>query len=153
MKFVSVLILIFPFLFNLGFSTQELDLEYLRLNYEKAVTDKETCQRLIVALSENPSTATHLAYLGAFQTIWAKHSYNPITKLNSFNKGIKNIDNAVKLSPDTIEIRFLRLSIQKKAPSFLGYKNNIDADTEFIKSNHDKVTSEVLKKMIKALLN
>ncbi|HUH52094.1 MAG TPA: hypothetical protein VLZ11_08340 [Flavobacterium sp.] len=153
MKLIAVMTLIFPFLFNLSISAQEMDIAYLRVNYEKAVSDKDTCQRLLAKLSENTPTASHLAYLGAFQTIWAKHSNNPITKLTSFNRGKKNIENAIKLGPDSIEIRFIRLSIQKKAPGFLGYKNNIEEDTKFIKTNREKITSEVLKQMIDSLLN
>ena len=152
MKLLKVMTLILPFFINLAFNTQEMDLEYIRVNYEKAVIDKEVCQKMIESLSANTPSATHLAYLGAFQTIWAKHSNNPITKLTSFNRGKKNIESAVNLAPDKVEIRFIRLSIQKKAPGFLGYKSKIQEDTKIIEVHKEKITSLVLKKMVDAII-
>ncbi len=139
----------FPIMWLFGFAL--VDVEYLRANYENAVVDKSFCKQMIAKLDQ-AQDPVHLAYLGAFQTMWAKHSFNPITKLNSFTEGKKNIDQAVKLNPNDLEIRFIRLSIQKKAPGFLGYNGNIKEDTKYIKNNQKKVTSEVLRKRINVLL-
>jgi len=129
-----------------------LDLEYIRKNYSKAVNDESLCKSFIDKLSKNTESQVHLAYLGAFQTIWANHVFNPVSKLSSFNKGRFFIEAAVKKEPDNVEIRFVRLSVQKNCPSFLGYSSNIAADKKFLKSNLDKITSEQLKKMVKALI-
>jgi hypothetical protein len=96
--------------------------------------------------------SVHLAYLGAFQAIWANHTYNPFSKLSSFNKGKNNIEKAVKADPGNVEIRMLRLSVQRKCPGFLGYDSNIKDDTAFLNENINSITSPALQKMAALLL-
>src|SRR5665213_3756036 len=45
---------------------------------------------------------------------------SPITKLNLFKQGHKELEAAIKKEPDNAEFRFLRLIIQENAPGFLG---------------------------------
>ncbi len=56
------------------------------------------------------------------------------------------------MQPDNIEIRFIRLSVQKNAPSFLGYNKNIKEDQLFIENNRREIRSPVLLKNIDKLL-
>jgi len=100
----------------------------------------------------NTNSATYLGYLGGLQTIWAKHVFSPISKINTFKQGKKKIEQAIKKEPDNVELRFIRLSVQKNAPSFLGYKSNIYDDTEFIKKNRYQIGSETVDRNIKKLL-
>lgn len=72
------------------------------------------------------------AYLGAATARSAEHSYNPYTKYQRFNKGTTSLDQSVAQAPDNPEIRLLRLVIQLKAPSFLGYNSNIDKDRKLV---------------------
>jgi hypothetical protein len=130
-----------------------LDLEYIRNNYQQAVTDKKLCETMIAALEETASTNVHLAYLGALQTIWANHVFNPFSKLSTFKKGKATIEKAIKNDSENVEIRYVRLSIQQNCPSFLGYNKNIKEDKEFLKKNKETVTSVDLTKMINSLLN
>lgn len=97
-------------------------------------------------------SAVNLAYLGGFQTIWANHVFSPIKKLNTFKEGKKNIEQAIKKAPDNVEIRFIRLSVQKNALSFLGYKSNVKEDEEFIRKNRNPEISEIVNKNIDELL-
>jgi len=144
---------LFFFLYlGMVFKAHGMDLENIRSNYLKAIANKEICRSMIAQLSKAEISSTQLAYLGAFQTIWAKHTPNPFSKLKTFNKGKKNIDAAVRSSPSEPEIRFIRLSVQKNAPSFLGYKDHIPEDTSVIESNYKKITSALLKKMITDLM-
>ena len=129
------------------------DLETIRKNYELAVTDKGICQKMIKELGSKVEDHVNLAYLGAFQAIWANHLFNPVSKLMSFNKGKENIEKAVQKAPGNVEIRLIRLSIQKKSPAFLGYQRNIDEDQRYIKTNQQSISSPVLLKMVTALLN
>jgi hypothetical protein len=94
-----------------------------------------------------------MAYLGAFQAIWAKHVWNPLEKLGTFNKGKENIEKAINLSDSDVEIRTIRLSIQINAPKFLGYSNNIDEDKQFIIAKRRSNNSQTLQIIIDALLN
>jgi hypothetical protein len=130
-----------------------LDPEYVRRNYEQAVKDEKLCKMLIAQLSKETGNVVFLGYLGALQTIWANHTSSPIAKLNTFNKGKKNIEQALKMAPGNIELHFIRLSIQVNCPDFLQYSSHINADKKFIKSNIDKVASQSLKAMCYKLIN
>lgn len=133
------------------------DFEAFRIQYEKAIEDEDTCKMLIeqfkIKEKKNELKSVELAYLGALETIWAKHVFNPFSKLKTFKKGKEKIEAAIKQAPNDIEIYYLRLSVQKNAPSFLGYNNHIKEDTAFIKKNRHLVTSVILNKHITSLLN
>lgn len=129
-----------------------LELDYLRSNYDKAVTDKELCSQMIEELTKTPPTPLYIAYLGGLQTIWANHVFSPFSKLSTFNQGKKNIERAVAAEPDNAEIRYVRLSIQKNAPSFLGYHSMIGTDEAFLKTHRKKIASEAMQRKIDKLL-
>lgn len=129
-----------------------IDLEYIRSNYSKAVEDKTLCKRLIEQLSNKAADPTYLAYLGAFQAIWANHTINPLSQLNTFNTGKGNIEKAIRQEPENVELRFIRFSIQKQCPAFLGYKDNLSEDRNFIRNHIQKVNSGALLQMINNIL-
>lgn len=128
------------------------DINSLRKNLVLAVDDKSVCENMINALLKNKNSPVEQSYLGAYQTIWAKHVINPLSKLSTFKKGTKNIDQAVATDPEQIEIRFIRYSVQKNAPKFLGYSEALKKDEVFLINNHHKIASPALKQMIKNVL-
>ena len=130
----------------------KINLNYVRENYGKAVNDKKLCAQLIESLEARKDETVFLAYLGGLQTIWANHVVNPISKFSTFKKGKNNIESAVKQDVNNIEIRFIRLSVQKNAPSFLGYNKNRNEDISFLKKHRSEITSPLLLKMINELL-
>lgn len=130
-------------------SVKSQDLDIIRLNYTKAVSDKQTCKEMISELEKSNLSGVQLAYLGAFQTIWANHVSNPIDKLTTFRKGKKNIEKAVSQNADEVEIRFVRLSIQNNVPAILGYKSDIDTDKNFVLEHFGTVRSKHLQKLIR----
>ncbi len=144
-------LLISTIFFFMSFNSTDLD--DVRANYNTLISNKALCKRMIAELTKTKNnSATHLAYLGGSKTIWANHVFSPIGKLNTFKEGKKNIEQAIKKEPTNVELRFIRLSVQKNAPSFLGYKSNINEDTVFIKENRHQIRSEILQKMIETLL-
>ncbi|HTO14373.1 MAG TPA: hypothetical protein VLZ83_01310 [Edaphocola sp.] len=150
MRFLGLMVSSFILLTSFNYS----DLEVVRSNYNKLVSDKVMCEKMIDELVKTKEQSpVYLAYLGAAQTIWANHVFSPINKLNTFKKGRENIEKAIGRSPNNVEIRFIRLSVQKNAPSFLGYKSNIQQDTEFIEKYRDEIHSAILLKNIKLLIN
>lgn len=151
MKILKAIFILYIIL-GTAYNAQSMDLETVRLNYDKAASDKKLCQAMIEALCTSTESAVHRAYLGAFQTIWAKHSSNPISKLQTFKKGKRNIEDAVMSKPDNVEIRLLRLSVQSNCPSFLGYKKNIEEDKKFILSNTKNITSALLREWMAVLI-
>jgi hypothetical protein len=128
-----------------------LELDAIRNSYRLAAADKEVCKEMIDKL-ENSEDAVHIAYLGAFQAIWAKHTDNPFKKLGTFRRGKNNIEKAIALDPSNAEVRFIRMSVQLNAPKFLGYSSNIEEDRKFIRANRDAIKSGVLKLMIDDLI-
>ncbi|PZR15108.1 MAG: hypothetical protein DI539_18450 [Flavobacterium psychrophilum] len=125
--------------------SQELDI--IRHNYSQAARNKALCKEMISKL-ENNKQPVQLAYLGAFQTIWAKHALNPFEKMRTFKQGKANIEESIAQSPADLEIRFIRLSVQMNAPKFLGYSDNIEEDKKMIRHNGSAIKSEMLQKMI-----
>ncbi len=129
-----------------------ISMENVRKNYQNAVKDKESCKMMIRELGKQNNNNVQLAYYGAFQAIWANHVFNPIEKLSTFIRGKKNIDNAAKLSSDNIEIIFIRYSIQKNCPRFLGYRSNLKEDRNFLIKNVSTIASMDLKKMVENII-
>jgi hypothetical protein len=129
------------------------DIGYLRTNFDKTVHDKQLCRSLIDGLTDRREGGVYKAYLGAFQTIWANHTGNPFAKLSTFYKGKNNIEEAVKSDPQSVEIRILRLSVQKNCPGFLGYKGAIKEDTGFLAENINSIASPDLLKLAVLVLN
>lgn len=134
------------------FNVFAIELDYVRANYDKAVTDKKLCSQMIEDLKEAEQTPLFLAYLGALQTIWANHVFNPLSKLATFKKGKNNIELAISKEPENVEIRYIRFSVQKNAPSFLGYNNNLKEDKDFLVKNKKNINSDFLQKNIETLL-
>ncbi len=112
-----------------------IKLDYLRSNYRFFTQNKMLCDSVIKLLELTTNDNVQLGYLGALQTIWATHTFNPIEKLSTFNKGKKNIEKAINIDKTNIELRFLRLSIQKNCPKFLNYYYHIDEDEKMVKKN------------------
>lgn len=131
----------------IAFTSYSPDMETIRINYALASGNKALCKEMIKKL-KNYEDPVQQAYLGAFQTIWAKHTINPFEKLKTFNTGKANIEKSVALNPSDTEIRLIRLSIQLNAPGFLGYKDNVKEDKKFILDNRTDIKSETLQKMI-----
>jgi len=136
--------------FNLRTTT---DIEVVRKNYRMAVFDKNLCRKMIDELVNDRGNTISIAYLGGFQTIWARHTYNPISKLKTFFAGKANIEEAVRKDSSNPEIRFIRLSVQENCPFFLSYHNNIKEDHTFLKLNMHKIKSAVLKEMVASIVN
>ena len=145
MSFLTVLLM------NVSFKNS--DLNEVRASYSKAVLDKKICKKMIeeLELSKEKSVIA-LAYLGAYQTIWANHVFNPLSKLATFKKGKNNIELAISKEPENVEIRYIRFSVQKNAPSFLGYNSHLKEDRDFLVKNKKNINSDLLQKNIETLL-
>ena len=128
------------------------DWETIRRHYPQAVKNKDICQKHIQDLEKNPRSALQFGYLGAYQTIWANHTFSPFSKLSTFKKGKNNLEKAIKMDGDNTELRWLRLTIQLHAPSFLNYNDDIESDKSFIKKNKHKIHSTYLQQQIKETL-
>lgn len=146
MKTIIVSIL----LFNSPIYAQNINLSVVRNLYQKAATEEYSCKKLIDELkqySEN-NNPTLGAYKAAATIIMAKHLVNPIDKLSSFNQGKSLLEKCIKTDTKNIEMHYLRFTIQKNSPSFLGYTNSIDKDKTFLINSIDKIKDMQLKQLI-----
>ncbi|HOI32293.1 MAG: hypothetical protein PHG67_02250 [Bacteroidales bacterium] len=101
---------------------------YFRLDQPGCVSEK-----LFEILQQNTKkTAVLLAYEGAAEASSASCAVFPLNKLKRFNQGKQKIELALKLDSLNSEIRFIRFSIQSRAPAFLGYHDDIEKDLAFL---------------------
>ncbi len=105
----------------------------LRKQFHECLIDQSKTERFHkrVMSIENPS-ATEVAYQAASKALMAKRTWNPIEKISYINKYGRLIDQAIKMEPNSIEIRFLRLSIDFYTPMILGRKDNVKKDKYYI---------------------
>ena len=109
-------------------------LDRIRVLYKHAVSNKDSCDKLIKVLDEyNPENNLLLAgYKGCAKMIMAKYVLNPISKYSYFSEGKTMLEKCIKNDKFNLELRFLRFSIQTNLPGFLGYKDSINADKTFL---------------------
>ncbi len=119
-----LLLIIFPvFIFSQNFEFNEI--------FERAVFNKLSCDTLInYCLQEK--TEKEKAYLAAGFVLKAKHVNSPFSKWSFFKKGINKLDHVINKNPNFVEFRWLRYSLQKNAPKFLNYNENLVEDRMFI---------------------
>lgn len=140
-------------------TAQIVSLNLARETYFGIETDECNALRLSDNFANNPpKTALLLAYYGASTAAAPACLSNPAKKISYFRKGKQLLAEAVKLEPDSFEIRFLRFATQSKTPSFLGYNQHIEEDKRFLLANLSKgqksvSNDRIFNKMIEFLVN
>ena len=148
--------LVFLCLFVYNSTTAKLpDINSVRSLLERAPTEEKACKELLVMLqpfNENNNSLLS-GYKASATMIMAKHVFNPFSKLSYFKKGKNIMEKAIAADSANIELRFLRFSVQTNIPSFLGYKENIKNDKNFLLKSLPAIKDLKLKKMIVAFLS
>jgi hypothetical protein len=141
---------LFVFVFMVVQLTANID---LRNQFDKAIHSKSLAEGLRQTLQQkNNLTPTELGYLGATKMLLAKHYYNPFNKLEIFNQGKTDLENAIKKDKNNAELVFLRYSCAKNAPHFLNYYQNIATDKQFLENAVTSMTDSDLKNRIQLFL-
>lgn len=130
--------------------SQDEILKAVRSCYSQA-NNIEKVQELIRLSSSSPDHPIILAYNNTAQLMLLDYWYNPIKKYTLFKTHTKKLDSIIKQNPTNIELRLLRYTVQKNAPSFLQYNTHLDEDIELIRANIHK-ESDYLKKYIQEFL-
>ncbi|RZL50642.1 MAG: hypothetical protein EOP00_03395 [Pedobacter sp.] len=139
MKIGLILIMFFAYMNPIA----ESELIKIRNLYEQAAVDEAAHLKLNKLLEvKKDESPLFLGYKGAGIMIGANYAFNPISKLNKFNKGKKLIEQAIARQPKNLELRYLRFTIQTNLPKFLGYSAAIKADKEFV-INQLTITQDV----------
>jgi len=115
------------------FFTQTLTIKDVRANFFQVCSKKKELSEWVNELKEvENDNYLIIAYKGVASAMYAEIASGVYTKLKYFSTGTKMIERAIAKYPDDVELRFLRLTIQKNAPSFLNYSGNIEADKDKI---------------------
>lgn len=126
---------IFALFFFLFSKTPEVpsDLQSVRMEFQR-VAIKESSVNRIYELCGSSAIQPLLseAYMAAATLCSAKYKFSPISKYQTFHKGSNLLDAAIQKDTNSLEARYLRYAIQKKAPSFLGYTSNLKKDRLYI---------------------
>lgn len=145
----GLMLILFLLLNTMSIQADTILLKELRTNYPKAVYDAKLTDALYEKMKNKKLSPAELAYFASFDALKAKHAWNPYSKFEYVTQFDKKITEAVKLEPKNIEIRYLRFSIQKNIPSYLGFSNNILEDQKtivdlFLTSKYTKEDKAVL---------
>lgn len=134
---------------------QEISLSEARLLYQKAAKERSAAEELLDRLEHvNKEKPILLAYKAGVTMMMAKYTFLPFGKLKRFNEGKKLLQQAINAGPEEVEIRFLRFSLQSETPGFLGYKDNMESDKDFLLSKFPSLQDAELKAlMLPFLLN
>ncbi len=128
-------------------------LSEIRSLYHASIYSADQSKEIINYFDSKPSsTPIELAYEGASRMVRAKHVFFPTEKLSTFQKGKTLVEEAIKKEPNSIEIRYLRFSIQLGSPSFLAYRSNLSEDRKFIINHYSEVKDIELKTRLKDFL-
>lgn len=117
----------------------------VRKMYATASNSKTESADLLLKLSDvevGDSNSVLVAYKGGGLALKGKFCSKIRDKKSNLVAGAKYIEAAVKASPNNVEIRFIRLSVQENLPSFISYRKNIKEDKAFIISNFKTLTGE-----------
>ena len=131
---------------------EDSDLIKIRNLYEQAAIKEDAQLNLSKMLENIKETSIVNGYKGAIMMIEARYSYSPFGKLNKFNKGRKIIENTIEKDPKSLELRYLRFTIQTNIPKFLGYSTYINRDKDFMISQLEFTTDSDLRSRIIAYL-
>lgn len=125
--------------------------EYRNLVVKAEDSESATKQYISKATQDFKSTKQPIyqCYVGIGNLLMAKHANNPLSKISYFNKGKKNLEEAVAKSPNNLEIRLLRYTSQLAMPTILGYKDNMAMDKKFLLENYKESNDSVLVGQIK----
>jgi len=108
---------------------QKTDVTEIRKQMLRAIKSPKVTDSLYNDLQIiSKKTPLILAYFGALEALKAKNSWNPYRKVKMLIASGKTLQQAVKASPNDMEIRFVRFSIQFNLPGFLGLSKDMAAD-------------------------
>ena len=124
--FISALLLSL----STGSNPDTIRLAYHELDSEKSIDT-------FIELVDDSGVDSLIPYKASALMQKADYVTMPWKKLSYFNSGKKMLEDFISRFPDNVEARYVRFLVQSQAPGFLGYKNNIQADAEFVKTHLD----------------
>lgn len=97
-----------------------------------------------IAVCEKNADAMATAYRGALLMRKADLiRKGPGEKLKLFKEGHAELENLISAQPDNIELRFIRLCIQEKAPKVVRYRGQIQEDKALLIEHFSSLPQDV----------
>ncbi|MFN0200879.1 MAG: hypothetical protein ACKVTZ_05135 [Bacteroidia bacterium] len=103
----------------------------IRTLYQQAVTNSEAAEKLWTLVENADNHTILLGYRAAAYFFKAKNA-SMLKAYTYFQAGKKDMERAILLAPDSVELRYLRFTLQWGTPSLLGYKTEMKIDKQFI---------------------
>ncbi|RYZ29487.1 MAG: hypothetical protein EOO10_06170 [Chitinophagaceae bacterium] len=103
--------------------------------YEAMSSDKPEALDQQLDLLKSWTGTEKQAYRGALTMKKAGYVSGAGKKLRTFKAGNKDLEGAINIDKDNVEYRFLRLMIQEHAPGILGYNDDLQADSDYIRKS------------------
>ena len=134
---------------------RDIAIEELRDLFFKSEESKHSCEMLTSRTKEinEESLAIEMGYKGMAHMMMAKYKKSPFKKLKHFKHGKKWIGLGLAKDPNSIEIRFLRLTVQENLPFFLGYRGEKEEDRSYVTAHLHEVPDGFLKDKMVEYLN
>jgi len=138
----------------LNLSYYNNDINSIRNLFLEASISKSNCDQFGKKINDLKHDESILlkGYEGCYYFIKCKFTHNSMEKFFYFRKGKKILESSIKKKPDSVELRFLRYTIQKNLPRFLFYYNHIDKDLIFVINNINSITDKKTQHYIKKSL-
>ena len=149
MKLVSVTILFLPFLQS-GLTVSQARDAFFKSNISRTAAMKFS--RLVDTATERGNPVL-LCYKGASYMFKARYTSNPFYKLIFFNEGKLIIEKAIAKDSTCLESFFIRFTIQRNLPGFLGYRQNLSADSSKLRNGLYTLQDHDLKNRIRLFLD
>lgn len=99
--------------------------------------------------AEKASAADRQAIVGTLTMKKAGLVPGPGKKLKTFRAGNKELEAAISQNKDNAEYRFMRLMIQENAPGILGYKGEIETDSDYIRKSFKTLPGTLQKAIVR----
>lgn len=152
MKNYSQLLILFFIITSSAFAGNPASTE-LRKQFIDACQKEKSAETFYTNLSNSESKdPLYQGYKGAIQVILAKYSYNPFCKYKNCKQGLSTINLAITAAPESLELRFLRLSIESNLPQFLNMAIHVHEDKSKIFALLPKSQDADLNKIIVNML-
>ena len=141
---------------SFNFINYQNDISEVRNLYMSAYLSDFDCTSFGERLNEMNKTSVLIkGYRGCFYFIKCQFIKNPFKKIKYFVQGKELLESAIKEDPQSVELKFLRYSIQKNLPRFLLYDKNLENDLRYVKNNiskiKDKKEQEFITKNLKSI--
>lgn len=110
----------------------------IRTTYLSAVNSSSKAVELENMTKTKKQDALFRAYFGTAKALQAKHGFSPLYKYNTARSAAAELNAAVSMNANNLEIRFLRFSFEANAPGILGITLHTADDKKYILSHLDK---------------